>query len=417
MIGYYYDAYVILNKVYSEGSFLKQAVLKTPIEEKNRKITVKLVYGVLDKDIELSYYIKSLCDKNPKLHVRTILKISMYLMKYMNKPPYTVIDNAVELTKKLGKGGAGGFVNAVLRKFATVKIEFPDDEYENFSVKYSYPKFAAKKLIDYYGKETAIQIASFEDSGSYLRFNNGVDGEEYLNSINANFQKTPFSGVFYLKNFVRDRGFDEGKYTFQNVGSVAICDVVESGGSLLDACAAPGGKSVNLSDKFDSVTAIDVHEHRVDLIKDYAKRMRVNNIEAVCSDSTFFNPNFIDKFDAVLCDVPCSGFGVAFENPDIKLNREESSLKELNETQLKILLNASKYVKVSGFVYYSTCSIFDSENQSIIDRFMSDKTINSRFEVISLDSKLSHVKTKSGLQFLPHISGGGFFVAKIKRIK
>ena len=117
MINYFYDCYQILNKVYSDKAFVKQAINDTFIEEKNRALTVKTVYGVLEKDIELSYYLKALTEKTPKLAIRTILKISMYAIKYLNKKVYAVTENAVELTKKLGKKGASGFVNAFLRKF------------------------------------------------------------------------------------------------------------------------------------------------------------------------------------------------------------------------------------------------------------------------------------------------------------
>ena len=113
-----YDSYNILSKVYSQNAYLKQAILSTPIEEKNRALVVKTCYGVLDKDIELSYYIRYLSPKSPKLAVRTVLKIAMYFIRYLKKHPYAVIDNAVELVKKLGKGGVGGYVNALLRRFS-----------------------------------------------------------------------------------------------------------------------------------------------------------------------------------------------------------------------------------------------------------------------------------------------------------
>ena len=151
MINYFYDCYTILNKVYSEKTYIKQAINGTFIEEKNRALTVKTVYGVLDKDIELSYILNSLVEKNPKLVIRTILKISMYAIKYLKKKPYAVTKNAVELTKKLGKGGASGFVNAFLRKFISSKIEYPLDVAENLSIRFSYPLFAVKELLKKYG--------------------------------------------------------------------------------------------------------------------------------------------------------------------------------------------------------------------------------------------------------------------------
>jgi len=135
MLNWLYDCYSILNKVYSDGSFIKQAIASTPIEEKNRALTVKTCYGVLDKDGELSYYLKVLTEKTPKLAIRTILKISMYAIKYLGKHDYAITENAVELTKKLGKKGASGFVNAVIRKFVKTQFNFPNDVEENLSIK------------------------------------------------------------------------------------------------------------------------------------------------------------------------------------------------------------------------------------------------------------------------------------------
>jgi 16S rRNA (cytosine967-C5)-methyltransferase len=143
-----------------------------------------------------------------------------------------------------------------------------------------------------------------------------------------------------------------------------------------------------------------------------AERMAVNNITAICHDSTVTIENYVDKFDACLCDVPCSGFGVITDNPDIKLNREEKSIEELNKIQQKILNSSSKYVKNGGYLYYSTCSVFKQENQGIIDEFLSK---NDDFIRLEIHSNLPNLKIKKGIQFLPHLSGGGFFIAKLQR--
>ena len=414
MVNYFYDCYSILNKVYSDKTYFKQAINSTFIEEKNRALTVKTCYGVLDKDIELSYYIKTLTEKSPKLVIRTILKISMYAIKYLKKQPYAVTKNAVELTKKLGKGGMSGFVNAFLRKFINFDFELPEDPVKNLSIKYSFPEFAVKSLIDDYGLEETEKIISFENDKNTLVFY-GVDGEDYLKNMGVNYEKTPFDNAFFVKNFVRNADYDKGLYTYQAIGSVAICEVVEKGEKLLDCCSAPGGKSIRLSHKLKKVYACDIHEHRVELINDYIKRMNCENISTFVCDSTLFNPEFKDQFDAVLCDSPCSGLGVTNDNPDIKLNREEKSVFELNEIQSKILKNVSKYVKKDGYLYYSTCSILKSENDDIIKNFLKE---NTDFCLEKIDSKLDAKKTEFGLQFLPHISGGnGFFVSKLKRIK
>lgn len=431
MVNTFYDSYRILTKVYGEKAFLKQAIKGEVIEPINRAAVIKICYGVLDEDIALAYYISRLCDKNPKLPVRIILKISLYNIVYLNKAPYAVTNAAVELLKKLGKGGASGFLNAVLRKFVSRReqIKLPSgDDVKSIAVRCSYPEFLAEKLISDYGEITAEQVMSFRSHKTFLRFGSYEEGEKYLSERNSEYEKLPFNGSFALKNFVRDDRFFEGLYTFQSVGSVAIADVVDGGDNLLDCCAAPGGKSVLLSQKFKSVTACDVHPHRVELIKDYAARMHAENVVAITKDATEFCPDFYEKFDAVLCDCPCSGTGVIPENPDIKLNRESGDLNALCSLQLKILKNCFKYVKKGGFLYYSTCSVLSCENDGSVKEFLSEiekensvaadataaDSSDETAVIQQISSPLNCIKTKFGLQFLPPISAGaGFYVCKI----
>ena len=414
MINCFYDCYRILNKVYSEKAFIKQAINDTIIEEKNRALTVKICYGVLDTDYELSYYIKLLADKSPKLAVRTILKISMYAIKYLEKKEYAVIDNAVSLTKKLGKAGASGFVNAFLRRFTKQKPEIPTDIENYLSIKYSYPDFAVKELANTYGKERTEKIISAKNSKTILAFYD-VCGEEYLKNNGYNYEKTPFNNVFSLKNFSRNSDYDKGIYTFQALGSVAICDIVEPCQKLLDCCSAPGGKSVRLSYKCDFVTSLELHEHRVELVKSYARRMKRENIIAINEDASKYNQLFDKEFDAVLIDAPCSGLGTVNDNPDIRINRTETDVISLLNEQSKILNNASKYVKVGGYLYYSTCSILPRENELTVLNFLKN---HAEFEVQNIDSKLPHEKSKVGITFLPDISEGlGFYACKLKRLK
>ena len=414
MINYFYDCYCILNKVYSEKAYIKQAINSTFIEEKNRPLIVKTCYGVLDKDIELSYYISNLTDKSPKLVLRTILKISMYAIKYLGKKEYAVTKNAVELTKKLGKGGASGFVNAFLRKFINVQIPLPKDKIKFLSIKYSYPEFAVQELVDCYGYDRTEKIISATNENTCLSFY-GVDGEKYLSDKNIDFEKTPFENVLIAKNFVRNEDYDKGLYTYQALGSVAICDVIEPCEKLLDCCAAPGGKSVRLSYKCNSVTSWDIHEHRVELINDYQQRMGRNNIFAEVNDAKVYDEKLLKSFDAVLCDAPCSGLGVLNDNPDIKLNRTKKDVDALIKEQISILKTVSKYVKLNGYLYYSTCSVLHRENIDIIKLFMSD---TNGFETCEINSKLEHETILGANVFLPDISGGlGFFVAKLKRVE
>ena len=402
-----------MSSVYSGGAYIKQALSETPIEEKNRSHTTKICYGVLDKDVTLEYELSILCQKRPKQSIRIILKIGMYSIKYLGTAVYAVTDNLVELIKKLGKGGTSGFVNAFLRKYSKSEIHYPTDEIKNLSVKYSYPEFAVKRLLKDYGKNRAEGIMSSDVERTAVRFNKCEDGEQYLIENRWEYQKTPFENTFFVNGFKRNEDFDKGIYTFQSIGSVAICDIVANGESLLDACAAPGGKSINLADKFKSVTSFELHSHRVGLIEDYKRRMKKNNVTAIQKDSSVYDEKFKDFFDVVLCDCPCSGYGVIKDNPDIKLKRVDEDIINLNKTQYEILSTCGKYVKKGGYLYYSTCSVFKSENEQICGRFLKE---NLDFEEVEIESKLPFEKMKRGISFFPDTSfGAGFYICKFKR--
>ena len=399
------DPFLILSKVYKEGSYLKQAISSTPVEPLNKARTVKICYGVMEKDLWLDAVISSNTQKPPKLTVKIILKIAIYMLEYLGKHDYMVVDYAVQLTKKLGKDGAAGFVNAFLRGYKLP--ELPERADERLSLQYSTPLWLVKKLRRSY-KAEAEGILKAESLGICVRFERGE--QEYLDKPHTD---TPFEGVYIFKNFVRDASFFAGDYTFQSVGSVAIASAISPCERVLDACAAPGGKSVLLAKKCNQVISCELHAHRVELINSYAQRMGVQNITAMQSDSSVFNPEFEEKFDAVLVDAPCSGTGVINENPDIKQFRRESDISELSELQLKILSNCAKYVKSGGALYYSTCSILPEENDSVVHAFLE---ANSEYGLDIPNSPLPHIATKYGLQFLPHISmGAGFYLSKFTK--
>ncbi len=405
-----YDPFQILTKVYSDGAHLKQAIADTYIEEQYRSRTVKIVYGVLEKDGYLDFCIKRYAPKSPKLAIRTILKISLYMLLFMDKQKYMVTDCAVTLCKKLGKSGASGFLNAFLRRFdeTAVKAALPKGD-EGESIALSYPLYAYKKLKKEYG-DRAKSIAAAVSSGVSVRFEK--NSENYLQKPHI---QTPFEGNYVFDRFVRDEGYERGDYTFQSVGSIAIADCVSACESLLDACAAPGGKSVLLAKKCKSVTSFELHEHRVALIAQYKARMGVKNVTELQKDSSVYDPAYEEKFDGVLCDVPCSGFGTVSENPDIKLFRKEGDFAALKAAQTKILDTCSRYVKKGGALYYSTCSVFDDENGAIVSAFL--KT-HPEFSLEQLDSPLPHEKKEYGLQFLPDTAyGAGFFVGKLTKNK
>ena len=242
-----------------------------------------------------------------------------------------------------------------------------------------------------------------------MRFVRGA--EKYLDRAHI---ATPFENVYIFERFARDENFLVGDYTFQSVGSIAICGVVEPCENMFDACAAPGGKSVLLAGKCARVTASELHAHRVSLIESYAARMGTGNVTAVQADSTLFRPEWENAFDGVLCDVPCSGFGTVTENPDLPLGKTAESVAGLTPTQRAILENCARYVKRGGHLYYSTCSLFSEENDGIVAPFLA---AHPEYVCCEAQSPLAHEKTACGLQFLPDTAyGAGFYIAKMRKL-
>ena len=257
--------------------------------------------------------------------------------------------------------------------------------------------------------ERAEKIAAAKSGGVSVRFVTGAE-----NYVQKTHVKTPIDGNYIFENFVRDEGFDMGDYTFQSVGSIAICDCVSPCDSLLDCCAAPGGKSVLLAAKCGHVTSFELHEHRVELITQYKRRMGVENITELQKDSAAFDEKYEEKFDAVLCDAPCSGYGTISENPDIKLFRKKEDFAALAKTQAAVLDTCSRYVKTGGALYYSTCSVFGCENDEIVGAFLKK---HGEYTLEPLDSPLPHDKITYGLQFLPDRAYvAGFYVAKLVKM-
>ncbi len=404
----FYDAYNVLMRVYRDGAHLKIALAEElgGAEKEGRAGTVKTVYGVLEHDAYLSLCIASFAEKPPKTAAKTALKIALYHLLFLEKPRYMVTDTVVDLLKRVGKGGLAGFANAFLRRFDVSAVRLPEGD-EGLAVTGNYPLFAVRMLREAYG-DRVKEIVLAKSSGVSVRFVRNM--EDYLGREHID---TPFENLKIFKNFAREEGYDRGDYTFQSVGSVAVCDVIEPCAKLLDACAAPGGKSVLLAEKCGEVVAEELHPHRVSLIESYARRMGAKNVTAVQGDGTFFDPMWAKSFDGVLCDVPCSGLGTLAENPDIALFKREEDLKELRKIQLAILKNCARYVKDGGCLYYSTCSVLPPENDGAVAAFLKE---TEDFSAEEISSPLAHERAEYGIQFLPDRAyGAGFYVAKLRR--
>lgn len=396
--------YGLLCKVYFDkaycGIVLNDGIGLAP--EGDRAFITKVFYGVIEKDVYLNYALSALVKQSPQPKVELVMKIGLYQLYFTDQAPYAVVSSSVDLVKSIGKKEVAGFVNATLKNYK--KVRFPDktDKINYLSVFGGVPVWLAKKLSAEYGFDSALETLTFRlTDKTHIRNNPAVISKEELKNKYGLLDQSEygfFVGAEQLKKMAPD------EYTVQSLSSMKAVKIYLgdlSGGKVLDVCAAPGGKSVYIAQSGSfAVTACDIHEHRVELIKKYAARMK-ENLFVVRNDAEKDNEQWHDAFDVVVCDVPCSGIGVIRSKPDVLLNRKEADIPVLARSQKKILGVSAEYVKPGGRLCYSTCTVLKEENEKVVESFLGN---NPGFELIS-------EKT-----MLPQNDGcDGFFVAVMRR--
>lgn len=420
------SAYKILSKVYQDGTYSNMAFLGERVSD----MSTRLVYGTLEENVKIDYILSQLIEKKPQKSVLTLLKIGTYaLLNLTDVPKFAIVSECVEVAKSNGKGGASGFINAVLKKVADGKYSLPKESDENYlSVTYSKPQWFCDKLEKQYGKEVARIILSAKSTTlEHIRINSRMatesDVEFLLKKNKTDFKKSDVGGYIVKANDAVRHMFDKGLVTFQSPSSILAVKAlsVTDGAQILDICSAPGGKAVYMSElcPHGKVVACDLYPHRVALIQKYKNRMHTPNVKAVQADACVLNEEWKDTFDFVLCDAPCSCLGTFKKHPDVFLNKDESCISELATTQRQILENAAKYLKVGGAMVYSTCTLFEEENENVVHDFL-EKNVDFVLEHISGLEKIDggkYLDNKGMIQILPHDEYDGFFIAKIRRVK
>ncbi|MCH5162553.1 MAG: hypothetical protein J1G38_03590 [Clostridiales bacterium] len=364
-----YDA---LCDVYIGGAYCARAItdaIKNLKEQRARAFVTSAFYGVLDKNVRLEKIIKELCDRPPQKNAEVLLKQGLYYVGYSDIPHYAAVNRIVELSKSIG-GVFGGFINAVLKKSIGYSPKFKST-LERFSYEHCTPEWLCKMLISDYSETRAASILDAElPSGTHVRPVKGRTTDAEFSEACKGLKSTEYG--YYCDKNALDK-LEGGTYAVQSLSSVkAVRKYAEglTGGTALDLCAAPGGKSVYLYELGDyKITACDIYPHKLDLMRGYAKKYGAK-ISVRLNDATVHNAEFDGAFDLVIADCPCSGTGTLRSRPDILLHRKPSDLAGLNALQTKILAASATYPKRGGILCYSTCSVLKCENERIVRDFL-----------------------------------------------
>ena len=384
-----------LKAVYTDGAYSNISINEAVSHRKGlRESFVRsFAKGVIRSTVRIDHVIDSLAGKgikSIKQRPLIILRMGIYAIDELGSvPDHAAVNEAVELAKMVAKG-SDRFVNGMLRNYLRQKENFAPDKLEPH-IRYSMSKDVFSLLSEQYGDE-AFRIAEAlnEPSEVFLRVNTlkadrdevirklsecGIEGREA--EENSEAIRAAGSGIVSCELYRR------GFYTIQSLSSMIAVKALspEKGSRVLDLCAAPGGKTgymAELMGNEGSITACDVHPHRLMLTQAAMKRLGVSICALEERDAAVYDETLKESFDFVLADVPCSGLGVTSSKPELKLTADPAEFEELIGIQKKILTNAFHYVKPGGRLEYSTCTLNKNENEAVVKHVLSKEGISAR---------------------------------------
>lgn len=429
----------VLGRITGEGAYsniiLSKELNESDLSDKDKALTTEIVYGTLRRlktlDMIISSFVRdmSIMDKR----ILNILRIAIYQMHYLDKiPAYAACNEAVELAKEISEKDSklvNGILRNYLKKNGTIEIEFRN-KIDEIAYEFSFEPWMIKMLINQYGEGEALRILHGlnETPKVTVRVNN-IKGDydevyEKLQEAGYNIEEGCICpeaiSIQGGRGIEKNESFIQGEITVQDESAMLIAPLLEleEGQRVLDLCSAPGGKTTHIGELLNNtgeILAFDLHESKLDLIRDNYERLGLTNIKLQEMDGTKLNSDLVSSADRILIDVPCSGIGIIRKKPEIKWSKKRNDLKEIVTVQRQIMDNAWEYLKKGGIMVYSTCTLNKEENEQNIEWFLNkhkDAHIEKVF--IGKESNLRYDNLGS-LTILPNEYMDGFYVAKLKK--
>ena len=435
-------AYKVLYRVLFEDAYSAIALNNAVNGEKLSGVDVSflsaLVYGVLERKLTLEYIIRQYSSvRIKKIEAKTliVLYIGMYQLIYMDKvPDSAAVNESVKLCKQLRLYKSAGFVNAVLRNFvrADKQYKLPDrsDLLRYLSVMYSCPESIVTELLDTYGEKLTERILQgfIGRPPLTVRVNTLKTSKEKLKT-ELEEQGIKAEDISYLDHslFLSSTGslekipqFQQGHFFVEDAASQLCAEMLDAqpGERVADVCAAPGGKSLYTAIRMENrgeVFSFDIHQHKIKLIEENAKRLGVAIIRTALRDAA--SSKELPECHRILCDVPCSGWGILRRKPEIRY-KTDTSIDNLPNLQYSILCMSAEHLPPDGVLIYSTCTLRKAENHDVIERFLAEHP-DFIGEALKLPDGIGRVIEEEPfcLTLLPGVyDTDGFFIAKLRRI-
>lgn len=431
----------VLLDVHENGAYAALSLNKNlprDLKPEERRLTTQLVYGTLENEVKIDHALNQLTEYPARDAVtRDALRLGVFQILFLERvPDSAAVDESVKLVKTMGMEASAGFVNAVLRNLIRGKDElsWPDkekDPEEWLHVESSTPLWLVKKFADAYGFETVERMLLYRESSHPITVRPNLlelddhGFEDLLRKKNLTFRAGLAPHAYLLEGVaepVLDPDYQAGLYSIQGQSSMLAAEAVQArpGMKILDACAAPGGKSAYLCETMQltgRVYAWELHEKRALLLDGVRRRLGLDNLRTAVKDACEYRPDMEKTLDAVLLDAPCSGTGVLSQKPDIKLRLKESDLPAIVETQKKLLNTVCRYVRPGGMLVYSTCSVLPEENKAQIEAFLKEHPEYTTEPMpLSFPAELRQQQDALGLQLLGFRDQvEGFYIVRLRR--
>jgi len=425
-------AYDVLLLTERDGIFadaeLGRRLAAASLESADRKLATLLVYGTLARRMTLDHTIAHYADRKVSkidLPALTAIRLAVFQICFLDRvPAYAAVDASVRLTKKRAPRAAG-FVNAVLRKVADKGLVEPDDPdpLVRLAIRVSHPLWLVKRWSDELGTDTAEQLmhANNEAMPNVLRvLTDPSEAAAALAEAGVETRAARFAPDALVAS--RSLAIPEVVIAQSEASQIVTLFLdVGPGMQVLDACAAPGGKTAYLAHLVGDegrVTAVDYSAGAVSRIRD-TLQMTAMSARVDIHKTSIENFDGPDEYDAVLVDAPCSGLGTLREHPEIRWRREPGDITDLAGRQRSVLEAAAKRLRPDGLLVYSTCTLLAEENDDVVDGFLED---HSEFAVekspFSGTPLADLVDSSERLRMYPHLHDtAGFFAARIRKIR
>ncbi|NMG08040.1 16S rRNA (cytosine(967)-C(5))-methyltransferase [Brasilonema sp. UFV-L1] len=434
---------------------LDRVLQKVKLPDTDRRLVTELVYGCTRRQRTLDAFIDQLGKKKshqqPK-DLRTILHLGLYQLQYQERiPESAAVNTTVQLARENGFSGLTGFVNGLLRQY--IRLEKKEnqtnndqesslssflcvqssDPIERLGILYSFPDWIIQVWVEQFGLAQTEQLCLWMNKTPAidLRVNllrtSTEQVEAALTSDGVAFQQLPLlpqalrliSNAGPIQNLP---GYHEGWWTIQDSSAQLVSYLLDPqpGEVVIDACAAPGGKTTHIAELMrdeGKIFACDRTFSRLKKLQENAQRLKLKSIE-ICTGDSRNMPQFQNTAHRVLLDAPCSGLGTLHRHADARWRQTPKTVEELSVLQKELISHTSTFVKENGVLVYSTCTLHPKENEDVVSSFLAENP-NWEIEPPNPDSPVGvHFTPQGWIKVLPHQQNmDGFFMVRLRKTK